>query len=57
MQVTTSKGVQTVWVCSEHEDDASPKKVRELVEKKNTMIEEFEKQAKELGMIVLRVEI
>lgn len=49
MQVTTSKGAQTAWVCSEHEDDASPKKVRELVEKKNTIIEEFERQAKELG--------
>jgi len=49
MQVTTSKGNQTAWVCGEHEDDASPKKVRELVEKKNSMIEEFEKQAKELG--------
>jgi hypothetical protein len=49
MQVTTSKGISTVWICNEHEDDASPKKVRELVEKKNLMIEEFEKQAKELG--------
>lgn len=49
MQVTTSKGVSTAWVCNEHEDDASPKKVRELAEKKIAMIEEFERQAKELG--------
>ena len=49
MQVSTTKGSQTAWVCNEHEDDASPKRVKELVEKKNAMIEEFERQAKELG--------
>ena len=49
MQVTTSKGSQTAWICSEHEDEASPKKVKSLVESKNAMIEDFERQAKELG--------
>jgi hypothetical protein len=49
MQVTTSIGVNTVYVCAEHEDQASPKRVRELAEKRIVMLQEFEKQAKELG--------
>jgi hypothetical protein len=49
MQVTTDKGSQAIDVCAEHEDDASPKKVRELVAKKEEALAELERQAKELG--------
>lgn len=49
MQVTVSTGPQTVYVCSEHEEQASPKKVRELAEKRNTMLQDFKNQAEALG--------
>ena len=55
MQVTTSKGNQTVHICKTHEDDASPKKVRELAEKRNAMLEDFERQAHELGFKLVPV--
>ena len=49
MQVTTDKGSQAVSICAEHEDDASPKKVREMVAKKEEALAELERQARELG--------
>lgn len=49
MQVTVSSGPQTVYICTEHEDQASPKKVRELAEKRNSMLQDFQKQAEALG--------
>lgn len=50
MQVTSSHGTKmSVWVCNTHEDNASPKQIRELVDKKESMLLEFEKQAAELG--------
>jgi hypothetical protein len=50
MQVSTSNGLKsTVWICSQHEDDASPKAIRELVDKRDKMVADFEKQAAELG--------
>lgn len=49
MQVKTQHGPNTAYVCSKHEDDASPKKVRELVELKEQEFTAFEQKAKELG--------
>lgn len=49
MQVTTKNGQYDVKICNDHENMASPKKVRMLVEKREKLLAEFEAKAKELG--------
>lgn len=49
MNVKTARGESTVNVCAEHEDNASPKKVREIVEGKEAALAELEEKCKALG--------
>jgi len=49
MNVSTTRGQQTIHICQVHEDEASPKKVRELVENQDKVLIDLEQKAKELG--------
>jgi RecJ-like exonuclease len=55
MNVKTSRGESTVHVCAEHEDNASPKKVRELVEGRETALAEMEEKCRALGFTMVPV--
>ncbi|MEM3000674.1 MAG: hypothetical protein QXP41_00580 [Candidatus Nitrosocaldus sp.] len=49
MHVKTKVASYTVWVCQDHEEHASPKRIRELIEKRESDIAEFEAKARALG--------
>jgi hypothetical protein len=53
MNVKTSRGVTEVNICTEHEENASPKKVRELVESKELALAEMEAKLKALGFAMV----
>ena len=49
MHVKTKIASYTIWVCQDHEEHASPKKIREIIEKREADIAEFEAKARSLG--------
>lgn len=55
MNVKTSRGETVVHICAEHEDNASPKKVRELVENRENALAEIEAKCKELGFAMVPI--
>lgn len=50
MKVKSARGETDESICSVHEDDASPKKVRELVEAREQKVEAIMKQAEAMGL-------
>lgn len=55
MNVKTARGESVVHICSEHEENASPKKVRELVESRESALAEMEAKCKELGFTMVPI--
>lgn len=49
MQVKTKNASHVAWYCQTCEDLATPKKVREIIEKREADLAEFEAKAKEMG--------
>lgn len=53
MNVKTARGETAVHICAEHEDNASPKKIRELIEGKEMALAEMEAKLKALGFAMV----
>lgn len=55
MNVKTTRGETEVHICGEHEDDASPKKVRQLVEGRESALAEMEEKLKAMGLAIVPI--
>lgn len=55
MKVKTANGESTVPICATHEDDASPKRVRELVEARDTKIAEMSAILEPMGFKIVPI--